>query len=767
MSKRTESRRVDERFRLAVEASPSAMVMVDHEGKIVLANSQTEKLFGYPRQELLGRSIEMLVPEPSRKHHPALRADYSAQPHPQTRSMAEGQDLLAQRKDGSLFPAQIALNPIETKHGTWVLSSIVDITERHRALEHFRLALESLPGAKVMADHLGKIVLVNSQAEKLFGYSRQELLGQTIEMLVPESSRENHPALREDFFTHPKVRPMGAGRDLHAQHKSGKLIPVEIALNPIQTEQGTWVLSSIVDITERQQAVAALRESEERFRNMADTAPVLIWISGPDKRCTFFNQGWLRFTGRTMEQELGNGWSEGVHPDDLDRCIAIYSTSFDARRPFLMEYRIRRADGEYRWVLDHGVPRFAPGGDFAGYIGTCADITEVKLTLEAALASQKLESVGQLAGGIAHDFNNLLGGILASAELALSELAEGSSPVEELERIRTAAVRGGEIVGQLMIYSGKEGPAFELTDLSSLVAEMLHLLKISISKHAVLKIELGERLPAMYANAAQIRQIVMNLVTNASEAIGERDGVVRVVTSRTSGAECPSDGDYLKLEVSDTGAGMPPEVQARIFDPFFTTKFTGRGLGLATVQGIIRAHAGTIRVDSSPGQGTRIVILLPCTDQVAVDTRETAAHAPTRNAGPTAGTVLMVEDEESLRQPVAKLLRGSGFCVIEAGDGATAVELFRANASKITVVLLDMTLPGRNGPEVFVELCRIRPGVRVILTSAYSEETFLSAIEGHPVTHFVRKPYALSDLMNLIRDVCVQKNAAAGISKAR
>jgi two-component system, cell cycle sensor histidine kinase and response regulator CckA len=407
-----------------------------------------------------------------------------------------------------------------------------------------------------------------------------------------------------------------------------------------------------------------------------------------------------------------------VHPDDLERCYATYSSSFDERRNFQMEYRLCRADGEYRWVFDSGVPRFAPDGGFAGYIGSCIDITEVKRTLEAAIARQKLETVGQLASGIAHDFNNLLGSILASAEVGLDGCA-GSSAEEELRRIRTAAIRGAEMVSQLMIYSGKESPTFEMVDVSLLVEEMMHLLKMSISKHAILETDLGEGLPAVHANPAQIRQVVMNLVTNASEAIGDRDGVIRVTISHvrvgpaapvTGAATFPA-GCYLMMQVADSGSGMTPEVQTRIFDPFFTTKFTGRGLGLATVQGIVRGHGGAINVVSSLGQGTRFEVLLPCADQPARDFRDTAPATTGGTEGSVTGTVLVIEDEDTLRLSVSKILRAKGFSVIEASDGNAAIDLIRADEPGIAVVLLDMTLPGMSGSQVFAELRRIRPDV--------------------------------------------------------
>ena len=372
------------------------------------------------------------------------------------------------------------------------------------------------------------------------------------------------------------------------------------------------ILLGIDDVTERQErAEAILHESEQRFGNMADAAPVMIWVAGPDMACTFFNKGWLVFTGRTMQQEGGNGWTEGVHPLDLDRCLAIYSSSFQARRSFQMEYRLRRADGEYRWLLDYGVPRFETDGTFAGYVGSCTDITDLKRTQAEDLAKQKLESVGTLASGIAHDFNNLLGGVLAHAELALMEVASGSNPEPELDRIRAVAIRGSEIVRQLMIFAGQETEVPELVDISRIVDDMIELLRVAVSKHAAIETSLGRDLPAVRANPAQLRQVVMNLITNASEAIGDRDGVIRVATehvtvtreSPAAASERLPEGDYLQLEVSDTGRGMTPETQARVFDPFFTTRQAGHGLGLSVVQGVVRSLDGAIQVVSATGQG--------------------------------------------------------------------------------------------------------------------------------------------------------------------
>jgi PAS domain S-box-containing protein len=393
-------------------------------------------------------------------------------------------------------------------------------------------------------------------------------------------------------------------------HQDGQVAALRENAHAIFDSKGhvTRVIGMSADVAARVQAEAALHESEDRFRNMADAAPFMIWVAGPDKRCTFFNKRWLEFSGRTMEQELSSGWAAGVYPEDLDRCLAIYTSSFDAQRSFQTEHRLRRADGEYRWLLNSGVPRIEPSGAFAGYIGSCIDITDLKRMQDEALNRQKLECVGLLAGGIAHDFNNLLGSILADAEIALVDLPQDAPVVEEIQNIKNLAIRASEIVRELMIYAGQETAHLEPVDISNLVEEMLQLLKVSISKNAVLKTDLWTGLPTVQANAAQIRQVVMNLITNASESIGEAPGEIHVNTALVS----LPDGKYLELVVSDTGCGMATETQAKIFDPFFTTKLAGRGLGLAVVQGIVRNHGGIIHLRSVPGRGTKFQILLPC-----------------------------------------------------------------------------------------------------------------------------------------------------------
>jgi two-component system cell cycle sensor histidine kinase/response regulator CckA len=412
------------------------------------------------------------------------------------------------------------------------------------------------------------------------------------------------------------------------------------------------------------------------------------------------------------------------------------------------------------------VVAYRPGPD--RFVTVFSDITEAVLAEERRLESerrlfesQKLDSLGLLAGGIAHDFNNMLMGVLGNASLAQEDAPPGSALAESLADIESAARNAAGLARQLLAYSGRGRFVVMPVDLRSVVQEMGKLLEASIPKNVVVRYQFGDGVGPVMADVSQLRQVLLNLILNAAQAIGGRSGIITVAISSM---DC--DADYLEttfaldeleerryvyLEISDTGVGMDAETQKRIFDPFFTTKDDGRGLGLAAVLGIIRGHAGAIKVYSEQGRGTTFKVLLPehegsQEDSLQAEPAGAAARVP-------AGTlVLVVDDEEHVRRVAARILRRMGFEVLTAEDGREAVAIFRSYADEIELVLLDMMMPRMGGERTFTELRRIRSDVRVLLSSGYNEQEAVVRFVGRGLAGFIQKPYSRVELERVVRE---------------
>ena len=455
-------------------------------------------------------------------------------------------------------------------------------------------------------------------------------------------------------------------------------------------------------------------------------------------------------------------------PEDRTRLDEAVRQTLAARMPHDLEFRVIWPDGSTHWVVSRGRAFYdeATGAPLR-MTGTAMDITarkdaeQERERVEKKLReAQKLESLGVLAGGIAHDFNNLLTGVLGTASLARMDSPADSPILPYLDDIEEAATRAADLCRQMLAYAGKGRFVIQEVDLSAIVSETAHLLQSSIGKSVVLKMDLAEGLPAVSGDAAQIRQIVMNLVINASEAIGQKSGVVTVSTSLVHADRALLDaspaepelpeGDYIHLQVGDTGSGMPPETLARIFDPFFTTKFTGRGLGLAAVLGIVHGHKGTLKVASEPGQGTVFDILLPCAAEPAAPRAKPDAGAHHWRGS---GTVLLVDDERTVRVIIGRMLEAMGFTVITANDGREAVERFRAEGAGIRAVLLDLTMPHLDGEGAFRELRLLRPEVRVLLMSGYNEHEAMNRFIGKGLAGFLQKPFKTENLRARLEEI--------------
>ena len=513
---------------------------------------------------------------------------------------------------------------------------------------------------------------------------------------------------------------------------------------------------------------AELKSSEERFHLVAQGAVGGIWDWNVASGDCGFSDLWLEQVGY-MRDELPakqESWIGMLHPEDKPSVVDCLQKHLDEHAPCDVECRLRTHNGEYRWFRCCGQAQWNSEGKPVRMVGSHTDITEQKRNQQSVLESQKLESLGILAGGIAHDFNNILTAIVGNISVAKTEIPPASPLEPVLTDVENAAMRAAELCNQMLAYSGQG--RFEVLDLnlSDLIRDMENLLQISVSKTAVLKFELAEQLPAVAVDASQLRQVVMNLVINASEAIGDRSGVINIATGLArvgaeylSGTHLAPDlppGDYVFIEVSDSGCGMDKETLERIFDPFFTTKFTGRGLGLAALLGIVRAHHGALKVYSEPGKGTTFKILLPCSDAKA-QSLSPGENEATRFVDGT-GTVLVVDDEETVRATSARILSRCGFEVVLAVDGREAVEKFKLRPQDFRFVLLDLTMPQMNGVEAFGQMKLLRPDVPVLLMSGYNEQAAVERFAGRGLAGFIQKPFQMQTLLDRVRTILKPKD---------
>ncbi|HEX5692036.1 MAG TPA: PAS domain S-box protein, partial [Roseiflexaceae bacterium] len=559
--------------------------------------------------------------------------------------------------------------------------------------------------------------------------------------------------------------------EMKVRRTNGTLFDAEFNTRIVRDEQGKpqSLVTFVRDISEQKRAEMDLRSAEARYRTLIEQIPAVTYVVefGDRNRATFVSPQIEALLGYSPEEWLADPsfWFERIHPDDDDRVRANLRQNAADPRALDVEYRMLARDGRVVWI-HNTASRILELADWSPFsIGIMFDISarkqaeEQQQLLDAKLhQTQKLESLGILAGGIAHDFNNLLTGILGYADLALLELSPRSPARDLIEAAMNGTRRAAELTAQMLAYSGKGRFVVEPLDLSALIEGMTRLLDISISKKCVLKYDLVTDLPSIMADATQMRQVIMNLVINASEAIGERSGLISIATGamhcdhaylyETYLDEDLPEGLYVYMEVADNGAGMSEETRARIFEPFFTTKFTGRGLGLAAVLGIVRGHKGALKIYSEPGRGTTFKALFPATELPAAASEDSRSHATEWRGS---GTVLVVDDEETVRGLVRRMLERMGFTVLTAADGREAVELFRANAAHIRLVLLDMTMPHMDGEETFRELRRIRGNPITILSSGYNEQTATSRFAGKGLAAFIQKPYHFEELRAIVR----------------
>jgi len=635
----------------------------------------------------------------------------------------------------------------------------LDLARLEEARKRLAAIVESSNDAIISKDLKGIINSWNKGAERIFGYTASEIIGKPVTLLIPKTKQDEEPSILARIRKGERIEHYETLR----RRKDGSLIEISLSVSPIRNERGEIIGASKIarDITEQKRYQAALTESEMRFRDMADSAPVFVWMSGPDGLVTYFNKPWLEFTGRSMALEMGSGWVDGIHSEDAKRFQDGYFLALQAHTGFRMEYRMRRCDGDYRWMLNTGMPRISPNGEFLGFIGSCLDITELKNTAEQLRQAQKMEVVGRLAGGIAHDFNNLLTAINGYSEMALGMVDEDEPLHEFLGEIKKSGERAAALTQQLLAYSRKQILAPKVFDLNEAVSEMGKMLQRLIGEDIVLETLLDPDLGLAKADPGQVQQIILNLVLNARDAMPDGGSLLLETGSVLLSRDQPEylmdaiAGPYVRLTVTDNGIGMTPEVKAKIFEPFFTTKAVGHGtgLGLSSVYGILKQSGGSIAVTSEPGRGSAFHVFLPLADP------QSRPRAPRQIESPHATskgeTILLVEDEDTVRKFIQRILAANGYDVLEAKEGEAALRLVKEHPS-IDLVLTDVVMPKMNGGALAEKLKLLQPDINILFMSGYASNIFLSKGLLDPGARFLQKPFNQAELLQKVKQILLR-----------
>ncbi|MCZ6824409.1 MAG: PAS domain S-box protein [Gemmatimonadetes bacterium] len=764
------SSQTEGRYLHVLENVRAIIVETDDQGRFTYVSPTITEVLGYAPAELLNRRGLQTIHEEDRAAVAEL--------FQKLLSSGQGTKLVhrARHKNGRWVWLETALNSYRAADGsTYTVALARDITDVKLAEESLRESEARYGTLAANASDLiaevdedGRFLFISPNCFTVLGYRAEDLVGGT----VPESPIiENvHPDDREKLIA-AFARNIGSGGtggqiEFRYRHGDGRWLWFESKAKTYRTSGGA--LRAVVisrDISERVQSHQELKQSEERYRVLAETTRDLITEMDMDGRLVYASRTCEELFGYTPEEMVGSTPFGLVHPDDVGRAVQTFQEAIEKQTLARMDsYRVRCRDGSWRWVEGAGITYRRTDGTLS-FLSVTRDITERRRAEqerreleERVQQAQRLESLGVMAGGIAHDFNNLLTPILGEASLALLDLPADSPARARLQLIQKAAHRAAALTNQMLNYAGKGWLEPAQLDLSRIVREMGQLLQSVVSKEVALVFELAEDLPEINADAAQLGQVVMNLIMNASEAMGDSGGQLTVRTGtvdatrgyldqNSPGNDLP-EGRYVYFEVLDGGCGMDAETRLRIFDPFFTTKFQGRGLGLAAVLGIVRGHGGTIDVESEAGRGTRFRVLFPGSDR-------SRAHGP---AEPVATeewrgseTVLVVDDDAGVREYAQEILERSGLSVICAADGREAIEFFQRHSEEISAVLLDQSMPGMSGDDALDEILKIRPNVPILLVSGYSEKRVSELFAGRRLAGAIQKPFLPTTLIEKVR----------------
>ena len=800
-------RESEERLRLVIDAATDyAIFTADLDRRITSWSKGAENIFRLPAAEAIGMiADELWTPEDRAQEQPATEVETAI-------AAGYADDVRwHQRSDGSRVFLSGSVHPLprnEDGSQRGVIKIARDETARHaaaraltRSQEQTKLVLDNTASAFYSIDRDGDTTLVSRPFLDMMGFTDEsQALGRKLHNLIHHSHADGSHYSVEDC---PIYRCASVATPAYVPEElffrlDGTPVPVEYWVVPIMRgDEHVGATCTIIDLTQRKAAESALRESEARFRNMADHAPVMMWVTEPDGSCSYLNRGWYDFTGQSKDEALGFGWLKAVHPDDAAEAERAFIDANANAGPFRVDYRLRRSDGVYRWAIDAASPRFGAEGQFLGFVGSVIDINErreaenvlanLNETLErrveeeiaqrteaedALRQSQKMETLGQLTGGIAHDFNNLLQIITGNLDI-LRRAMPGDSP--RLQRAVDHAFRGAEraavLTQRLLAFSRRQPLAPKTIDPNKLVAGMSEMLHRTIGEAIAIETVHASGLWRVEVDPNQLENAILNLAVNSRDAMvnggkltieAANTHLDRDYAERHSGVVA---GQYVVICVSDSGSGMDAATAERAFDPFFTTKEVGKGtgLGLSMVYGFVKQSGGHLKIYSEPGEGTTVKIYLPRHHGIEDETEE-----ETIDGAPPVGaeTVLVCEDDDDVRAYSVESLRELGYRVIEAPDGESALRLLESEDGGVDLLFTDIVLPGGMTGAVVAEQARaLQPGLRVLFTTGYARNAIVHQGRLDPGVELLSKPFSYAELAVRIRDL-LDKPAATDAAVA-
>lgn len=759
----------EQNYRNILESIQEAYYEVDLEGNFTFFNARAWQELGYPEGRLLGMNFRQYI------HPDDVDKVFEVYHKVFVTGRPEGQvTFTVITHEGKAMPVEtsVSLRKDETGRVVGFKGVVRDVSVRaayeaalRESEERYRLLAENSSDVIWTLSLEGVFTYASPSVKTLAGYEPREIIGKRMEdFLTLESSSRMRRVLTYELGRSPDVRGMSGTFEMQIMTKDGALKDIEVTTSWILDDESRPVglQGSARDITMRKKAEEELKRSEERFRDLAELLPETVYEADLSGRITFVNKAGLEQFGYTEEDVRGGLTVEDiVHPSDKGRLRENFLQVKAGRMTGLNEYTVVRKDG----TTFSGLARSSPvtrDGRVTGFRGVLVDITEKK-NLEARLMhAQRMEAIGTLAGGVAHDFNNLLMGILGNVSLLLAGVEEGNPAYERLKSMEEYVRRGSELTKQLLGFARGGKYEVKTTDMAGFVqrsAEMFGRTKKDIRMH----VKAVEGLHPVEVDRGQMDQVFLNLFVNAWQAMPEGGDIFISLENSVLGEDevAPHGlrpGRYVKITVTDTGVGMPPEILSRVFEPFFTTKERGRGtgLGLASVYGIVKNHGGFILVDSEKDVGTSFTIYLPASDKTP-EKEEKKDEGVEKGSG----TVLLVDDEDMILSVGRGMLERLGYTVIAAQGGREGVRLFGENAGKIDLVILDMVMPEFSGRETFEAMRRQDPGVKVLLSSGYSLDGQARQLMDSGCNGFIQKPFTMAELSKKISEILKEDRTQA------